>query len=58
MVDHAMHFLEAAALETMMEEEVGEVLYMRFFERFGPITVLLSDRGKQLRNLRPSPCFG
>jgi hypothetical protein len=45
MLDHATRFLEAAALRTKTAEEVAETMYMRLFERYGPVVTILSDRG-------------
>jgi transposase InsO family protein len=57
MVDHATRYLEAAPLKTLTEEEVGTAIYRQLFERYGPVAVLLSDRGKQFTEFAAQALF-
>jgi hypothetical protein len=57
MVDHATRYLEAAPLKTLTEEEVGTAIYQQLFERYGPVAVLLSDRGKQFTEFAAQALF-
>ncbi len=45
MLDHGTRFLEAAPLRTKTAEEIAETIYLRLFERYGPVVTLLSDNG-------------
>jgi transposase InsO family protein len=57
MVDHATRYLEAVALKTLTEEEVGTAIYHQLFQRYGPVAVLLSDRGKQFTEFAAQSLF-
>jgi hypothetical protein len=57
MVDHATRYLEAVALKTLTEEEVGMAIYQQLFQRYGPVAVLLSDRGKQFTEFAAQSLF-
>ena len=50
MVDHATRYLEAAPLTGKTAQEVADVVFNRLFLRYGPVNVLLSDRGGEFCN--------
>ncbi len=45
MIDHSTRFLELRPLRSKRAEEVAQQLYSAVFERYGPVSVLLSDQG-------------